>query len=69
MRSLRVFKAELSAVVEWAIGKIMPNESDAGFWTLWKRAVKAELSADGNLSTANEMIRKNRTLYVGKKLC
>ncbi|XP_075246229.1 uncharacterized protein LOC142339821 [Convolutriloba macropyga] len=57
-------KAQLSALLKFAISDGLKVDSDAGFWTIWKREITANLSGDGTLSPQNEAIRKNRTLYV-----
>ncbi|XP_075244042.1 uncharacterized protein LOC142338256 [Convolutriloba macropyga] len=56
-------KTDLSIVLNWAIGKGLPNDTEAGFWTAWKREIAAPLSLNGTLSPKNEEIRKDRKFF------
>ncbi|XP_075246512.1 uncharacterized protein LOC142340004 [Convolutriloba macropyga] len=58
-------KADLNRILQWAIEVGLPNDTEAGFWTIWKREIPAPLSEDGTLSPQNENLRKNRVTFVG----
>ncbi|XP_075259848.1 uncharacterized protein LOC142351598 [Convolutriloba macropyga] len=57
-------KAMLTMVIDWAIKEGLPTDSEAGFWTIYKREEAAPLESNGTLSQTNEDIRKNRNLFV-----
>ncbi|XP_075256269.1 uncharacterized protein LOC142348703 [Convolutriloba macropyga] len=56
-------KEELEIILNWAINHGLPNDTNSGFWTAWKRDLPAPAELNGLVTKTNQDIRKDRELF------
>ena len=54
---------ELEIILNWAINQGLPNDTNSGFWTAWKRDLAAPAEPNGTVTKTNQDIRKDRELF------